>query len=348
MKILYGVQATGNGHITRARVMAPALLKEGIEVDFLFSGRPPEKLFNMEPFGDYQVRRGLTFSVKDGRIDRWRSLRQNSFIQLISDIRALDLQSYDLIISDFEPITAWAAKLQKKPCIGIAHQYAFRYPLPGPSVGRIMMPMIRFFAPVQQGIGLHWHHFNGPILPPLIESQPYAITQQAGMILVYLPFEERQQIRQWLLPFSDFEFHVYCDIDRPEDDGHILWRPLSREAFRQAQACCEGVIANSGFGLSSEVLQAGKKLLTKPLSGQPEQASNAAVLQHFGLAEVFSELQAEQFYRWVSQPSPEPMVYPDVAAALACWIQEGCTQTPTELAQALWQDSVFDQLEPIG
>ena len=96
MKILYGVQATGNGHITRARVMAPALAKQGIEVDFLFSGRSPDKLFNMEPFGEYRVRRGLTFSVTDGKIDRWRSLTQNSLIQLVKDIRALDLQEYDL------------------------------------------------------------------------------------------------------------------------------------------------------------------------------------------------------------------------------------------------------------
>ncbi len=337
MKILYGVQATGNGHITRARVMAPALAAEGIEVDFLFSGRAPEKLFNMEPFGEYQTRRGLTFSVSDGKINRWRSLAQNNLLQLVKDIRALDLQQYDLIISDFEPVTAWAAKLQRKPCIGIAHQYAFRYPVPGPSVGRVMMPMIRFFAPVRQGIGLHWHHFDGPILPPLIEAQPYPITVQPGMILVYLPFESRERIRRWLRPFRDYEFHVYCDIDQPEDEGHIFWRPLSRDAFRQAQARCEGVIANCGFGLASEVLQAGKKLLTKPLTGQPEQLSNAAVLEHLGLAEVFSELEAEQFYRWAGQLSPEPVAYPNVAVALARWIHNGCDQSAEELARDLWQ-----------
>lgn len=336
MKILYGVQATGNGHITRARVMAPALAQEGVEVDFLFSGREPDKLFNMEPFGEFEIRKGLTFSVTDGKVDRWASLTQNNIFQLIRDIRKLDLEEYDLVISDFEPITAWAAKLQKKPCIGIAHQYAFNYPIPGPGIGWMMMPMIRFFAPVKQAVGLHWHHFDGPILPPLIETQPYPITQQKGVILVYLPFENREQIRQWLMPFDDFEFHVYCDISAAEDEGHILWRPLSRERFRRTQACCDGVIANCGFGLASELLQAGKKLLTKPLAGQPEQVSNAAVLEHLGLAEVFHRLEAEQFYRWVGQASPEPLVYPDVAATLARWIRGGCEQSATELARELW------------
>ena len=47
MRILYGVQATGNGHITRARVLLPALQAAGVEVDVLLSGRAPERLFNM-------------------------------------------------------------------------------------------------------------------------------------------------------------------------------------------------------------------------------------------------------------------------------------------------------------
>lgn len=35
MKIFYGVQGTGNGHIARARVMAKELKSAGIDVQFL-------------------------------------------------------------------------------------------------------------------------------------------------------------------------------------------------------------------------------------------------------------------------------------------------------------------------
>lgn len=338
MRVLYGVQATGNGHITRARVMAPALQQQGITVDYLFSGRAPDKLFNMEPFGDYQVRQGLTFVVEDGAIRRFKTLCSNNVLRLIRDIRCLDLSEYDLVISDFEPVTAWAAKLQNKPCIGIAHQYAFRYPIPGPEVGGMMMPAIRFFAPVKQAIGLHWHHFDGPILPPLIEPQAYPLSEQSGMILVYLPFESRAQILRWLEPLQGYEFHVYCDIPAPLSDGHILWQPLSRDGFQQALARCCGVIANAGFGLSSEVLQAGKNLLTKALEGQPEQVSNAAVLEQLELAEVFEDLTPARFYRWAERPSPAPVIYPDVAGALARWIRTGCRESAEQLALELWQD----------
>ncbi|MEZ9793074.1 glycosyltransferase family protein, partial [Vibrio splendidus] len=43
MKILYGVQGTGNGHIARARAMAVAFRQQNIDVDFLFSGRDQSK-----------------------------------------------------------------------------------------------------------------------------------------------------------------------------------------------------------------------------------------------------------------------------------------------------------------
>ena len=174
MKILYGVQATGNGHITRARVMAGKLQQQGIEVDYLFSGRPADKLFDMQPFGEYRVRQGLTFIVEQGQVRKLKTCLSNNLSRFYRDIRHLDLNGYDLVISDFEPVTAWAARLQGKTSVGIAHQYAFEYNLPGPDIRYAMLPGTRLFAPVSQALGLHWHHFDAPILPPLISPPPPA------------------------------------------------------------------------------------------------------------------------------------------------------------------------------
>ena len=68
MRILYGVQATGNGHITRGRTMAKRLRQSSIQVDYLFSGRDRNKLFSMEPFGDYQCFTGLMFVTIKGKL----------------------------------------------------------------------------------------------------------------------------------------------------------------------------------------------------------------------------------------------------------------------------------------
>jgi uncharacterized protein (TIGR00661 family) len=338
MKILYGVQATGNGHITRARVMAGALAAQGLDVDYLFSGRPAAQLFDMEPFGGYRCRRGLTFRYgAGGRVSALGSLCNNSLWQLGREIRSLDLSGYDLVVSDFEPVTAWAARRQRVPSIGIAHQYVFNYALPGEHQGRLTRAAIRLMAPVDTAIGLHWHHFDQPILPPLISPPRFPVTLEADKILVYLPYETRAQLSAWFRHFADYRFVVYCDCPEPSVQGNLHYRPFCRDGFERDLASCAGVISNSGFGLASETVQYGKKLLSKPYRGQVEQLSNAEIMQQLGLATVMQDpCDPLQLTVWLQQPNPAPAPYPDVAGALAHWIAQGHNEPADVLARRLW------------
>jgi len=68
MKILYGIQGTGNGHISRARMLARHFQKTNIDVTYLFSGRDRDDFFDMEIFGDFICVRGLTFYSIDGAV----------------------------------------------------------------------------------------------------------------------------------------------------------------------------------------------------------------------------------------------------------------------------------------
>src|SRR6218665_1957410 len=130
MKILYGVQGTGNGHTTRARIMAKALADAGAHVDWIFSGRAPDKYFDMEIFGNYQTYRGLTFATQNGKVLLWQTLLEANLVQLYQDINRINVEGYDFIINDFEPVSAWAAKRAGKKVIGLSHQNAFFYDIP--------------------------------------------------------------------------------------------------------------------------------------------------------------------------------------------------------------------------
>ena len=60
----------------------------------------------------------------------------------LKDVNRLDLDPYDLIACDYEPVTAWAAKAKGREVIGIGHQYAFgkNTPLSGDNaVSRLVM-----------------------------------------------------------------------------------------------------------------------------------------------------------------------------------------------------------------
>ncbi len=51
---------------------------------------------------------GRTFSSDHGRISYLKTITASNLPRFVRDTLQLDLDSYDLIITDFEPITRWA------------------------------------------------------------------------------------------------------------------------------------------------------------------------------------------------------------------------------------------------
>ncbi len=348
MKIFYGVQGTGNGHIARARAMALALKKRNVEVDFLFSGRDKNKYFSMESFGEYQTRSGLTFVSDNGKVNYFKSARETHLTELMRDIRQLDLSGYDLVINDFEPISAWAARKQNVPCLGLSHQNAFRYPIPLKGASWLDKQIIERFAPADFHIGLHWYHFEQPILPPIVHTSSQDIASEA-FILVYLPFERLSVISELLFRFTNHTFVCYHpEVTDIESVENIELRPLSHECFQQDLHRCSGVMANGGFELPSEAMSLGKKLLLKPLDGQFEQQSNVATLEMLGLASSMDYLDASVVRNWLDEKQADRVVYPDVASAICDWLLQGNWNDQQQLCQGLWRQVDFPSYALVG
>jgi len=338
VKILYGVQATGNGHITRARAMNKALIKNNIDVDYLFSGRERSKLFDIEEFGDFNCHSGLTFVTDSGSIKPIATFKENNFSQLFNDINTLDLSSYDLVLTDFEPISAWAAKKQNKKSIAVGHQYAFDHKIPKKGNNFITALFMKYFAPGSIRLGLHWHHFNQAILPPIADTHPH-IKSIDNKILVYLGFENKDEVIKYLLPFTEQDFFIYGDFDNAEDRGHLKLRPLSREGFQNDLADCNGVITNAGFELASEAIHLGKKLLVKPLKGQMEQLSNALALEKLSLGMSMKSLDSHALKRWLHEFTGKRVIYPNVPDAIIHWILNHDLENTDKLVDALWNET---------
>lgn len=343
MKILYGVQGTGNGHIARARAMQSVLSKKQVDVEFLFSGRRADRYFSMEPFGQYHTRRGLTFCVDKGKVNYWQTAMNNNLLSFRREVADLDLSQYDLVLNDFEPVSAWAAKQQGVPTIGISHQNAFRYPIPIKGASWVDKKVVKHFAPTQHSIGLHWYHFDQPLLPPIIHTDANNIRYEA-FVLVYLPFEPLSAIADLLLRFTSQAFICYHpDVEKVYRDNNIEFRPLSQSEFQTHLASCSGVIANGGFELPSEALTLGKKLLLKPLTGQFEQLTNVATLEHLGLASSMDYLDAAEVRRWLDEKHAEKVHYPNVAEAIVDWILSGEWHCSKDLCHRLWDKVHFPE-----
>ncbi|MCE2570843.1 MJ1255/VC2487 family glycosyltransferase [Motilimonas eburnea] len=342
MRILYGVQGTGNGHITRARKMSRALHEVGLEVDYLFTGRAPDAYFDMATFGDYRTFTGLTFNSANGKINPVKTLLESRPRQLFSDINQLNVQDYDLVLNDFEPVSAWAAKRKGVPTIGLSHQNAFRHQVPKVDFNMANALLMKCFAPTQHPIGVHWYHFGCPILPPIVDMLS-SDQQVENKILVYLPFESLSQVVDLLRRFSTHQFYCYHPDAKNQQVENVTIRQLSREGFQQDLHDCAGVIANGGFELPSEAMQLGKKMLLKPLHGQFEQQSNVATLEMMGLATKMHGLEQAEVAAWLPTESAGKVRFPDVAKALALWIKGGREQPFQQLVDTLWCATVFPE-----
>lgn len=340
MRILYGVQATGNGHISRARALVAPLHAAGAQVDFVFSGRSREALFAMEPFANFQLFRGLSFVTCAGKMQWLATWRQLDFSQLFRDISALDTTGYDLVLTDFEPVTAWAAHRQGTPCIGIGHQYAFLQPIPTQHVTPWHQLLFRWFAPAKQSLGLHWHHFDSQLAPPLLHIDDAGGHVNPNQVLVYLPFESLETLLAWLKPLQHIQFCVFHPtIKVAQQHGHISCRPPDLEHFKLAFASSPAVLANAGFELISEALQQQKRILVKPLQGQPEQASNAKALAQLQYADTCKTINSHRIAHWFEHYQPAKQVhFANVAQAMPHLLRYQLThqQWPQAQLKALW------------
>ena len=337
LKLLYGIQGTGNGHISRATAMNKALaIQGGFDVTWVMSGRPRQKLMCCNKYDWY---RGMTFATQDGKIQIFNTVTGNNVPQFFRDIRTIPLDEYDLIATDFEPVVSWAARKQGRETLGIGHQYAFYFPMPVAGKNLFSSLTMKYFAPATHKIGLHWHHFDQPILPPIVDMHAVSLEQEPvdNKVLVYLPFENQDELVKMLGDIPDYKFYIYHADMEDFNNGNVHTRAISRTGFKNDLVTANALITNSGFELISECLTLGKKILTKPLQGQIEQLSNAKALDELGYATVTSRLDRNIIRQWLdSRVSIYRIDYPDVAAAIAAWLMQRDTVSIESLSSDLW------------
>ena len=318
--------------------MAKALAShQNVSITWLFSGRPKDKLFDMEPFGDYQHRPGLTFVSEAGRLRYRRTIAANRYWAFIKDVLKLDLKHYDLIVTDYEPVTAWAGLLARRPVLGIGHQYAFGKNTPTDGRSLLQHTVMNCFAPVSHRVGLHWHNYDNNILPPILDLPDRPSDEAQDHVLVYLPFEDQTLVTRWLNSFRSHNFIQYSNALGNDHQGNVALRAASISGFKRDLAHCRGVICNSGFELISECLHWGRPVLTRPLAKQMEQLSNSAALKALGYAKVMRGLDNDLTADWLANPPAAPNLrFPDVSQRLAEWLAGGAQTPIASISNELW------------
>jgi uncharacterized protein (TIGR00661 family) len=316
MKILYAIQGTGNGHIVVAKDLLPRL-KELAEVDILISGCQVDIELPYEIKYRYN---GLGFVFgKSGGIDYWETYKKGNLKKFYKEVTELNVGGYDIVISDFEPVSAWACYLKKVPCLGLSHQAAVVHKK-SPKAEKmdvIGKAVLKYYAPTKTTLGFHYQAYDAAIQTPIIRQE---IREQKlsnkKHYTVYLPAFSDKKIIQLLSLFRYTQWEVFSKHSKlkyKSDNVRII--PVNNQAFIDSMASAEGVLCGAGFQTPAEVLFMKKKLLVVPMKGQYEQQCNAVALKEMGVP-VIKSMKTKHYQTvksWLDNKQEIKVDFPDIA-----------------------------------
>jgi uncharacterized protein (TIGR00661 family) len=347
MKILYAIQGTGNGHLMRALDVVPLLQSRvaalGGHLDVLVSGPPADLPL---PF-DVRYRvggMGFLFGKKGG-INFVKTFRQFNSTGFVHDVRHLPVESYNLVINDFEPVSAWACRLRHRPCVALSHQSAVLHPAaPRPKAEDLAgRAVLRHYAPSTAQYGFHFQEYGPGIATPVIRRQVRELAPtDADHYTVYLPaFDEATLVERLRYLSRTVRWEVFSKHSvQPAERGNVRIWPVSGGAFLRSLASARGVLCGAGFETPAEALYLGKKLLVVPMKQQYEQQCNAAALAKMGVP-VVRGLKDKHLARvddWLHHGRPIPVDYPDRTGTVLDQLlaeQLGVGRPASTLAQSL-------------
>ena len=316
MKILYAIQGTGNGHVSRAREIVPHLQKYG-QLDILISGNQVDVKLNQEV--KYRLH-GFSFIFgKNGSVDHFKTWKNMNLLQFRKDMKRIPLHEYNLIVNDFEPVTAWACRCQKIETVSLSHQAAFKSKkVPRPkSIMSLGKKILNHYAPTTHHVGFHFDRYDDFIYTPVIRTEIRQMpTGHQGYYTVYLPAIHDKHLVKLLkeIPVKWEIFSKHCK--KAYQHHNVFVEPVNNEKFNASLASCEGLFTGGGFEGPAEALYLKKKLLVAPMRFQYEQQCNAYALKQFGLPVIYgSNKNWESIVRqFVENPQEHQFYFPNQTA----------------------------------
>lgn len=319
MKILYALQKTGNGHLARAQEILPELKKLG-EVDVLASGVQSQIRPDFEVKYDF---RGLSlFYSPSGRLSIVKTILKNNYLRFIRDLFRVPVKDYDLIINDFEPVSAWASILFGGKLISLSHQASLWFTgIPQPDhVNLFSSLVIRYFAPAKRYYGFHFKRYHNRIFAPVIRQKIRALQPtEEEKYVVYLPAYSPENLYR-LLSRLNTQWVIFSqEIEVPCQRGNCRFFAVNENEFLSELASCKGVLCGAGFELPAESLFLGKKLFVIPIKMQLEQYYNAASLQDMGVP--YAEyLEYEKIRFWLEKEQTIACEFTENLESVLRWV----------------------------
>lgn len=301
-RILYGVAGEGFGHSSRSELLGQRLVDAGHEVLFAAS----RKSYNyLRPTFDQQVRNvhGLFFHYQNGRVKPIQTFLRNlthypGGFRVNRRLFSKDVREFkpDVVISDFEPFSAWWAWRNRVPCVSIDHEHFLTCCCLEKEGGywkeRWIANIVTWGYHTFADAYLIPNFFKAPLknksaqlTPPVVRKTVLRFEPREGDHIVMYSTDsgakQRERIFNVVRRYGQYRFYIY-GFNEDIQQENCTFKKTSTDGFLNDLATCRGVIATAGFSLLSECLHFRKPMLLMPVQDQYEQIVNACYIEKLG------------------------------------------------------------------
>lgn len=325
-RIIYAVAGEGFGHASRAHLVGQRFLDAGHEVIFAASLRALQYL---RQYYDDRVKEifGLSYDYSRGYVAPaatvWKNLSQfpaGHRLNCALFARVYQPFAPDLVVTDFEPFSAWWAWRHRVPFLSIDNEHLLTLcqlehglrdlwgRLSASVVVRCHYLGARAYV-VTSFLKAPLRHPAAVLVPPIVRPAIARLQPtDAGHVVVYATTgTHEEQWREVLGGFASQKFHIY-GFNKNAEWKNCVFKEASTEGFATDLAAARGVIASAGYSLISECLHLRKKMLLLPLAGQYEQLLNARYIEKLGLgawSKQVDEPAVSRFLDRIEGPMPQ-------------------------------------------
>ncbi len=305
VRVLYCVGGEGMGHAVRSQPVINHLLKEH-DVIVLSYSRAYHYL--KKHFKNVYDIKGFHFIYEDNRLAYIKTLKDGvkRFPKLLrSNIKRFTriFKNFkpDLVITDFEPSSAYTSLFFMVPLVSIDNNNIIsqcRVEVPKKhkaalavvkSSMKLLIPGIKYYLITTYFYPPIINKKNTFLFPPILRDKILRTkASEKSHVIVYQTSQSYNELFSILKNVNN-KFVVY-GFDKDEKDRNLVFRKFSEDGFIKDLVSCKAIITNGGFTLISEAIYLGKPVLCVPVRHQIEQVVNAHYVSKLGYGEYHEYL----------------------------------------------------------
>ena len=313
MNIIFGVAGEGFGHISRAKVIIKYLESKGHTVKILTYHQGVKKLAP-----DFDVKKifGLRFSHKKNQVNYTATFLNNvkqtprAVKSIIDTKKLIDQFKPNVILTDFEPISAVCAQLCKIPLISIDNQHAItngklsynqKYQLDYyyEYLGVSTMAANADAYIITSFFDFETTRDNTFLVPPILRDEIiYGTPTNKGHILVYGTVSNTAKTLQ--LPRNNHEKFIIYGREKKKSKNNCIFKKFNTEEFLEDLLSAKAVIGSAGATLIAESIYLNKPYLAIPIKKRFEQSLNAYYLKNLGYGDYSEKLTSQDLNNFIA------------------------------------------------